>query len=190
MLSVVVPPLFCTFPLCNFRYPNPSDRLIFVKVTGTFLGTNTNKILVFVIDDSLGMGGGVWWFKTSLLKENCLWERCKKKVEKTNKSAFSATHTYIKLTLVSFFLLFFYFAPSPPKKVEIFDTKYKGELVEILDEGNIKLVESASKDKNIETICLAPESQVRVISSKNEKSGPERKLRNKRAFRWRWLRRN
>ena len=61
MLSVVVPPLFCTFPLCNFRYPNPSDRLIFVKVTGTFLGTNTNKILVFVIDDSLGMGGGVWW---------------------------------------------------------------------------------------------------------------------------------
>ena len=27
---------------------------------------------VFVIDDSLGMGGGVWWFKTSLLKENCL----------------------------------------------------------------------------------------------------------------------
>merc|ERR1711947_38834 len=53
--------LFCTFPLCNFRYPNPSDRLIFVKVTGTFLGTNTNKILVFVIDDSLGMGGGVWW---------------------------------------------------------------------------------------------------------------------------------
>ena len=28
---------------------------------GTFLGKNTNKILVFVIDDSLGMGGGVWW---------------------------------------------------------------------------------------------------------------------------------
>ena len=37
--------------------------------TGTFLGKNTNQILVFVIDDSLGMGGGVWWFKTSLLKE-------------------------------------------------------------------------------------------------------------------------
>ena len=55
------PLFFCTFPLCNFRYPNPSDRLIFVKVMGTFLGTNTNKILVFVIDDSLGMGGGVWW---------------------------------------------------------------------------------------------------------------------------------
>ena len=34
------------------------DRLIFV---GTFLGKNTKKILVFVIDDSLGMGGGVWW---------------------------------------------------------------------------------------------------------------------------------
>ena len=62
MLSVVVPPLFLYLSLiCNFRYPNPSDRLIFVKVTGTFLGSNTNKILVFVIDDSLGMGGGVWW---------------------------------------------------------------------------------------------------------------------------------
>ena len=44
--------------------PNPSDRLIFVKVQakdGHFFGQNTNKILVFVIDDSLGMGGGVWW---------------------------------------------------------------------------------------------------------------------------------
>ena len=53
--------------------PNPSDRLIFVKVQakdGHFLGKNTNKILVFVIDDSLGMDGGVCWFKTSLLKEN------------------------------------------------------------------------------------------------------------------------
>ena len=53
-----------TFPLCNFRYPNPSDRLIFVKVQakdGHFLGKKTNKIIVFVIDDSLGMGGGVWW---------------------------------------------------------------------------------------------------------------------------------
>ena len=42
--------------------PNPSDRFIFVKVqakTGTFLAKNTNKILVFVIDDSLGLGGGV-----------------------------------------------------------------------------------------------------------------------------------
>jgi len=37
------------------------------------------------------------------MKENCLWGRCKKKVKKTNNSAFSATHTYIKLTLVSFF---------------------------------------------------------------------------------------
>ena len=38
-----------------------------------------------------------------------------------------------------------------------------------MDEGNVKLVppsESASNDKNIETICPAPESQVRVISSK------------------------
>ena len=90
--------------------PNPSDRLIFVKVQakdGHFLGKNTNKILVFVIDDSLGMSGGVWWFKTSVLKENCLWGRCKKKVKKTNNSTFSATYTYIKLTLVSFFLLFF-----------------------------------------------------------------------------------
>ena len=57
-------------------------------------------------------GGGVWWFKTSLLKENCLWGRCKKKVKKTNNSAFSATHTNIKLTLVSFFSSLF-FAPFP-----------------------------------------------------------------------------
>ena len=45
--------------------PNPSDRLIFVKVQakdGHFFGQNMNKILVFVIDDSLGMGGGVCWF--------------------------------------------------------------------------------------------------------------------------------
>ena len=44
--------------------PNPSDRLIFVKVQakdGHFFGQNTNKILNFVIDDSLGMDGGVWW---------------------------------------------------------------------------------------------------------------------------------
>ena len=67
--------------------PNPSDRLIFVKVQardGHFFGQNYEQILVFVIDDSLGMGGGVgggvWWFKTSLQKENCLWERCKKKL--------------------------------------------------------------------------------------------------------------
>ena len=38
--------------------------------------------------------------------------KVQKKVKKTNNSAFSATHTYIKLTLVSFFLLFFY-APFP-----------------------------------------------------------------------------
>ena len=34
-------PSFFTFPLCNFRYPNPSDRLIFVKVRakeGHFFG--------------------------------------------------------------------------------------------------------------------------------------------------------
>ena len=34
--------------------------------------------------------------------------------KKTNNSAFSATHTYIKLTLVIFFLLFLH-APSPYK---------------------------------------------------------------------------
>ena len=81
------------------------------------MGKSTNKILVFVIDDSLGMGGGVWWFKTSLLKENFLWGRCKKKVKKANNSAFSATHTYIKLTLVSFFYFFFY-APFPKMILE------------------------------------------------------------------------
>ena len=41
------------------------------------------------------------------MKENCLWGRCRKKVKKPNNSAFSATYTYIKLTLVTFFLLFF-----------------------------------------------------------------------------------
>merc|ERR1712209_309516 len=40
------------------------------------------------------------------MKENCLWGRCKKKVKKTNNSAFSATYTYIKLTLVSFYSFF------------------------------------------------------------------------------------
>ena len=33
--------------------------------------------------------------------------KVQKKVKKTNNSAFSATHTYIKLTLVSFFTFFF-----------------------------------------------------------------------------------
>ena len=36
----------------------------------------------------------------------------KKSKKETNNSAFSATHTYIKLTLVSFFYFFFY-APFP-----------------------------------------------------------------------------
>ena len=65
-----------------------------------------------MIDDSLGMGGGVWW--GSVVVQNLPSERklpmgkVQKKVKKkTNNSAFSATHTYIKLTLVSFFLLFF-----------------------------------------------------------------------------------
>ena len=44
--------------------------------------------------------------------------KVQKKVKKTNKSAFSATHTYIKLTLVSFFLLFFC-APFPKQSVEV-----------------------------------------------------------------------
>ena len=40
------------------------------------------------------------------------YEEGAKKVKKTtNNSAFSATHTYIKLTLVSFF--YFFYAPSP-----------------------------------------------------------------------------
>ena len=66
--------------------------------------------------------------------------------------------------------------------LEIVDNKYQGELVEILDEGNIKLVppsESASNDKNFETICLPQESQVRVITSKNDKRGPDHELRKK-----------
>ena len=47
------------------------------------------------------------------MKENCLWGRCKKIVKKkTNTSTFSATHIYIKRTLVGFFFTFFY-APFP-----------------------------------------------------------------------------
>ena len=57
------------------------------------------------------------------MKENCLWGRCKKKVKKINNSAFSATHTYIKLTLVSFFLLFFH-APSPDSSAVLFFTLF------------------------------------------------------------------
>ena len=48
------------------------------------------------------------------MKESCLWGRCKKKVKKSNNLAFSSTHTYIKLTLVSFFYFFFH-APSPKR---------------------------------------------------------------------------
>ena len=53
------------------------------------------------------------WFKTSTLKENCLSNYCwgKKRRKKTNISPFPATHTYIKLTFVSFFQ--FFFAPFP-----------------------------------------------------------------------------
>ena len=54
------------------------------------------------------------------MKENCLWGRCKKKVKKTNNSAFSATNTYIKLTLVSFFLLFFLHLPLRWFKLQAF----------------------------------------------------------------------
>ena len=42
--------------------PNPSDRLIFVKVRakeGHFFGQKYEQNSSFVIDDSLGMGGGV-----------------------------------------------------------------------------------------------------------------------------------
>ena len=68
-----------------------------------------------MIDDSLGMGGRVWW--GSVVVRNLPSERklpmgkVQKKVKKTNNSAFSATHTSIKLTLVSFFT--FFYAPSP-----------------------------------------------------------------------------
>ena len=51
-------------------------------------------------------GGGVWWFKTYLLKKIAYGEGAKKE-KKTNKSTFLAKHTYIKLTLVNFFSIFF-----------------------------------------------------------------------------------
>ena len=68
-----------------------------------------------MIDGSLGMDGGVWW--GNVVVQNLPSERklpmgkVQKKVKKTNNSAFSATHTYIKLTLVSFF--YFFYVPSP-----------------------------------------------------------------------------
>ena len=65
-----------------------------------------------------GGGGGynspLWpryhpiWFKTSTLKDNCLFKLLLgKKGKKTNISQFLASHAYIKLTFVSFFFLFF-----------------------------------------------------------------------------------
>ena len=58
-------------------------------------------------------------FKTSTLKENCLLNYCwgKKGKKKTNISPFPPTHTYMKLTLVSFFLPFF--APFPKSHHDI-----------------------------------------------------------------------
>ena len=53
------------------------------------------------------------------MKENCLWGRCKKKVKKSNNLAFSATHTYIKLTLFSFVLLFFMHLPLSEIEVQL-----------------------------------------------------------------------
>ena len=50
----------------------------------------------------------MWWFKTSLLKEKLPMGKVQKK---TNNTAFSATHTYIKLTLASLFLLFLFTFP-------------------------------------------------------------------------------
>ena len=48
------------------------------------------------------------WFKTSTLKDNCLFKLLLgKKGKKTNISPFLATHTNIKLTFVSFFFIFF-----------------------------------------------------------------------------------
>ena len=68
------------------------------------MGKSTNKILVFVIDDSLEMGGGVW-----IVYGEC----AKKSLKKLTIQHFSATHTYIKLTLVSFFFTFIFSASSP-----------------------------------------------------------------------------
>ena len=49
------------------------------------------------------------WFKTLTLKDNCLFELLLgKKGEKNNISQFSATHTHIKLTFVSFFSFIFW----------------------------------------------------------------------------------
>ena len=85
-------------------------------MTGTFLGTNTNKILVFVIDDSLGMGGGVWWGR--VVVQNLPSERklpMGKVQKKSKKKLTSVSFMYVcvaeNANLLVFFLLFF--APSP-----------------------------------------------------------------------------
>ena len=46
-------------------------------------------------------------------------EGAKKIKKKTNNSAFSATHTYIKLTLISFFLLFFLCTFPLPSLIDV-----------------------------------------------------------------------
>ena len=56
--------------------------------------------------------------------------KAQKKVKKTNNSAFSATHTYIKLTLVSFFFTFFY-APSPKRSKEGFLEQIRWRLLQL-----------------------------------------------------------
>ena len=85
-------------------------------MTGTFLGTNTNKILVFVIDDSLGMGGGVWWGR--VVVQNLPSERklpMGKVQKKSKKKLTSISFKYVCVAenaelLVSYLL---FFAPSP-----------------------------------------------------------------------------
>ena len=53
-----------------------------------------------------------------LCKKIAYGEGAKKSKEKTNNSAFSATHIYIKLTLISFFTLLFR-APSLKTEDEV-----------------------------------------------------------------------
>ena len=74
-----------------------------------------NKILVFVIDDSLGMGGGVWWGR--VVVQNLPSERklpMGKVQKKSKKKLTSVSFMYVCVAENAELLVFLlFFAPSP-----------------------------------------------------------------------------
>ena len=121
-------PLFFWEPFPNviFDFPEVSALCIspkYGRYTGDFpqMPVNTGAPLFIRAtwphwEGGVGANSPLWpryhpiWFKTSTLKENCLSNYCwgKKRRKKTNISPFPATHTYIKLTFVSFFSIFLF----------------------------------------------------------------------------------